>query len=212
MTYFVIAGTDTGVGKTIFSAALAQALDAYYWKSVQSGLDGETDSQTVARLSGLPPTRILPEAWRLRTPVSPHLSARIDGVEIDPDRLAPPQCERPLVIETAGGVMTPLTLAVPTIDVLARWGIPAIIVARTSLGTINHSLLSIEALRRRNIPLLGVAFVGDANENTQATIARMGDVRVLGRLPFLSVLTQATLRAAFETGFRVTDFASAAKQ
>ena len=133
MTCFVIAGTDTGVGKTIFSAALAQALDAYYWKPVQSGLDGETDSQTVARLSELPSTRILPEAWRLRTPVSPHLSARIDGVEIDPDRLAPPECDRPLVIETAGGVMTPLTLAVPTTDVLARWRIPVILVARTSL-------------------------------------------------------------------------------
>ncbi|MBM3577778.1 MAG: ATP-dependent dethiobiotin synthetase BioD [Alphaproteobacteria bacterium] len=212
MTRFVIAGTDTGVGKTIFSAALAQALDAYYWKPVQSGLDGETDSQTVARLSGLPPARILPEVWRLKTPASPHLSAQIDGVEIDPDRLAPPECDRPLIIETAGGLMTPLTICVPTIDVVARWRIPAILTARTSLGTINHSLLSIEALRRRDIPLLGIAFVGDENENTQAAIATMGDVRVLGRLPFLSLLTQATLRAAFEAGFRVADFAKAAKQ
>ena len=212
MTYFVIAGTDTGVGKTIFSAALAQALDAYYWKSVQSGLDGETDSQTVARLSGLPPTRILPEAWRLRTPVSPHLSARIDGVEIDPDRLAPPECDRPLVIETAGGLMTPLTIRVPTIDLLARWRIPVILAARTSLGTINHSLLSIEALQRRNIPLLGVAFVGDANEDTQSTIGTMGGARVLGRLPFVTALTRETLCAAFDAGFRVAEFNADAKQ
>lgn len=212
MTRFVIAGTDTGVGKTIFSGALAQALDAYYWKPVQSGLDGETDSQTVARLSGLAPARILPEAWRLRTPVSPHLSAQIDRVEIDSDRLEPPECDGPLVIETAGGLMTPLTLRVPTIEVLARWRIPVVLVARTSLGTINHSLLSIEALRRRNIPLLGAAFVGDENENTQATIGTMGGVRVLGRLPFLSILTRATLRAAFEAGFRVADFAKRAKQ
>lgn len=212
MTRFVIAGTDTGVGKTIFSAALAQALGAYYWKPVQSGLDGETDSQTVARLSGLPPARVLPEAWRLRTPVSPHLSALIDGVEIDPDRLAPPECDCPLVIETAGGLMTPLTIRVPTIDMLARWRIPVILVARTSLGTINHSLLSIEALRRRNIPLLGVAFVGDANENTQATIAAMGGARVLGRLPFVMPLTRETLRAAFDAGFRIAEFDEDAKQ
>lgn len=212
MTRFVIAGTDTGVGKTIFSAALAQALGACYWKPVQSGLDGETNSQTVARLSGLPPARVLPEAWRLRTPVSPHLSAEIDGVEIDPDGLAPPECDCPLVIETAGGLMTPLTIRVPTIDVLARWGIPVVLVARTSLGTINHSLLSIEALRRRNIPLLGVAFVGDANENTQATIAAMGGARVLGRLPFVAPLTRETLRTAFDAGFRIAEFNEDAKQ
>ena len=212
MTRFVIAGTDTGVGKTIFSAALAQALDAYYWKPVQSGLDGETDSQTVARLSGLSPARVLPEKWRLNTPVSPHYSAEIDGVEIDPERLALPECDRPLVIETAGGVMTPLTLRVPTIDMLARWRIPVILVARTSLGTINHSLLSIEALRRRNIPLLGVAFVGEENENTQATIGTMGGARVLGRLPFVAVLTRETLRATFSASFRVTEFAQYAEQ
>lgn len=209
MTRFVIAGTDTGVGKTIFSAALAQALDAYYWKPVQSGLDGETDSQTVARLSGLPPAHILPEAWRLRTPVSPHLSALIDGVEIDPDRLAPPQCDRPLVIEPAGGIMTPLTIRVPTIDVLARWRIPVVLVARTSLGTINHSLLSIEALRRRDILVLGVAFVGDANEETQRTIAIMGQSCDLGRLPFIAPLTRDALRMAFNTAFRLGDFLEA---
>ncbi|KAF0207732.1 MAG: hypothetical protein FD172_3626 [Methylocystaceae bacterium] len=212
MTRFVIAGTDTGVGKTIFSAALAQALDAYYWKPVQSGLDGETDSQTVARLSGLSPARVLPEKWRLNTPVSPHYSAEIDGVEIDPERLALPECDRPLVIETAGGVMTPLTLRVPTIDMLARWRIPVILVARTSLGTINHSLLSIEALRRRNIPLLGVAFVGEENENTQATIGTMGGARVLGRLPFVALLTRETLRVAFNASFRAAEFAQCAEQ
>jgi dethiobiotin synthetase len=206
---FVIAGTDTGVGKTIFSAALAGALGACYWKPVQAGLDGETDSETVARLSGLPPHRIFPEAWRLNTPASPHLSARLDGVEIDPARLTPPDCENPLIIETAGGVMTPLTDCVPTIDVLARWKIPVILVARTTLGTINHSLLSIEALRRRDIPLLGVAFIGDANEETQSTIAAMGGARALGRLPFVSPLTRENLREAFNSAFRLEDFSKA---
>ena len=102
--------------------------------------------------------------------------------------------------------MTPLTIEAPTIDVLARWGFPTVIVARTALGTINHSLLTIEALRRRNIPMLGVAFVGEANEETQNAIARMGDVKMLGRLPPLAPLTRETLRDAFAASFAIGDF------
>lgn len=203
---FVIAGTDTGVGKTVFSAALAAALDAYYWKPVQAGLVGETDAQTVLRLSGLSEQRILPEAWRLKTPASPHIAASIDGVVIDADRLAPPDCNGPLVIETAGGLMTPLTSSVLTVDVLARWNIPVILCARTTLGTINHSLLSLEALRNRNIPVLGVAFIGEEDKGAQAAISKIGGVRELGRLPFLSVLAPETLRFMFDRHFRLADF------
>jgi dethiobiotin synthetase len=148
----------------------------------------------------------LPEAYRLATPASPHLAARLDGLAIDPARLAPPATAGPLVIETAGGVMTPLTIETPTIDLLARWRFPAIIVARTSLGTINHSLLTIEALRRRDIPLRGVAFVGEVNEDTQNTIARMGRVAMLGRLPNLTPLKRETLLRAFAEAFAVADF------
>jgi dethiobiotin synthetase len=190
----------------VFSAALAGALGAYYWKPVQSGLDGETDSQIVARLAGLPPERILLEAWRLRTPVSPHIAAERDGVMIAPEELNPPEGLRPLVIETAGGVLTPLTIHMPTADVIARWRLPVVIVARTALGTINHTLLTIEALRRRNAPVHGVAFVGEENQATQETIARMGDVAILGRLPPLAPLTRETLRAAFAAAFAREDF------
>ncbi|HEY8063410.1 MAG TPA: dethiobiotin synthase [Methylosinus sp.] len=205
MTRFVIVGTDTNVGKTVFSAALAGALDAFYWKPVQSGLDGETDTMTVARLSGLAAAKLLPEAYRLTTPASPHLAARIDGVTIDVDRLAPPD-RAPLVVETAGGVMTPLTEAVSTIDLLARWRLPVILCARTTLGTINHSLLSLEALRRREIPIVGVVFVGEENEDTQRIIAKLSGARALGRLPFVSPLTAETLAATFAAHFRRADF------
>jgi len=201
---FVIVGTDTGVGKTVFSAGLVGALGATYWKPVQSGLEEETDSQTVARLTG--GARILPEAWRLKLPASPHISARAEGVEIDPSRLAPPDVDGPLIIETAGGVMVPLTDDTLTIDVLARWRLPVIVVARTALGTINHSLLTIEALRRRDIPIHGVAFVGDAQEAPQETIIRLGGVKALGRLPQLSPLSAQTLREAFAAGFTLSDF------
>lgn len=205
MVRYVVAGTDTNVGKTVFSAALAGALGAFYWKPVQSGLEEETDSEAVARLSGLAPEKILTEAYRLKTPASPHLAARIDGVTIDVERLAPPDVA-PLVVETAGGLMTPLTDDLPTVDLLARWRLPVILCARTALGAINHSLLSLEALRRRDIPVLGVAFIGEENIDTRATIARMGRARDIGRLPFVSPLTPDALRTGFEKGFSRLDF------
>lgn len=203
---FVIAGTDTNVGKTVFSAALAGALGAFYWKPVQSGLEDETDSQIVARLSGLAPNKILREAYRLKTPASPHYAARIDGLTITLDRLALPLADAPLLVETAGGLMTPLTERMPTIDALTHWGLPVILCARTSLGAINHSLLSLEALRRRDIPVHGVVFIGDENEDTQKTIVDMSGVRELGRLPLLSPLTLETLRFIFDRQFRLADF------
>ena len=152
----VVTGTDTEIGKTVFAAALADQLGASYWKPIQSGLDGETDSEIVARLGGLSSNRILPERYRLKTPVSPHQSAAIDGVHIDARELVVPDtCGRPLVIEGAGGLMVPLDPSTLYIDVFARWRIPVVLCARTTLGTINHSLLSVEALRRRDIDVSG---------------------------------------------------------
>ncbi len=113
----VVTGTDTGIGKTVFSAGLARLLDGYYWKPVQAGLEGDTDSSVVRRLAGLPADRILPECWRLKTPASPHLAAERDGVEIDPAALSPLSVSRPLIIEGAGGLMVPLTRRELLIDV-----------------------------------------------------------------------------------------------
>ena len=203
---FVIVGTDTNVGKTIVAAALVGALDAAYWKPVQAGLEGETDSQTVARLSGVAPSHILPEAYRLRRPASPHIAARAEGLTIDAARLAPPNCAGDIIIETAGGVMVPLNDDLLTIDLLAQWALPVILVARTGLGTINHSLLTLEALRRRNVSVHGVVFVGDEEPEAQRSIAVMGDARILGRLQLLAPLTRETLRHAFDAAFLREDF------
>ncbi|MBN9292236.1 MAG: dethiobiotin synthase, partial [Hyphomicrobium denitrificans] len=134
-TRIVVAGTDTDIGKTIFSAALVQALDGYYWKPIQAGLAGETDSEIVARLSGLPALRILPEAYRLNTPASPHFAAERDGVEIDVLRLRPRDVPGPLVIELAGGLDVPLTRRLLQIDVIAGWKLPVVLCSSTRLGT-----------------------------------------------------------------------------
>lgn len=202
----VITGTDTGIGKTVFAAALAGAMDGNYWKPVQSGLEEEDDSQIVARLAGLPSGRILPEAYRLTTPCSPHRAAEIDGVTIDPARLVPPVTDRLLVIEGAGGALVPLTRDLLFADLFARWALPVVLVARTALGTINHSLLSIEALRTRGVVIAGIAFVGEAIEDSEATIVQMARVKRLGRLPLLDPLNRETLAGAFAAQFRLEDF------
>ena len=202
----VVTGTDTDVGKTVFAAALAGALGASYWKPVQAGLADGSDAVTVARLSGLAPGRILPEAYRLVTPCSPDRAAEIDGVTIDPERLTPPPVEGPLIVEGAGGALVPVTGDLVFADLFARWDLPVVLVARTTLGTINHSLLSIEALRARGVPILGIAFTGDGVEHSETTIARIGRVKRLGRLPHLAPLDADTLAAAFTAHFDVTDF------
>ncbi|MGN5374310.1 dethiobiotin synthase [Sphingomonas hankookensis] len=206
MTVIVVTGTDTDVGKTVFAAALTAALGAHYWKPVQAGIDDGTDRQRVARLAGIAPDRILPEAYALATPCSPHRAAAIDGLTIDLDRLALPPVAGPLVVEGAGGVMVPIVGATTFADLFARWGRPVVLVARTALGTINHSLLSIEALRARGVPLLGVAFVGDAMPDSEDTIVRMGKTRRLGRLPHLPTLSPDSLAQAFAEGFAPEDF------
>lgn len=194
---FVVTGTDTDIGKTVFAAGLAAALGARYWKPVQAGTEPEGDRETVARLSGLPAHRLLPEAYRLRTPASPHLAARIDGVTIDLGRLALPAGDGPLVVEGAGGVLVPLTDRLLMADLFAHWAAPVILCARTGLGTINHSLLSIEALRARGVPVAGIAFIGDADAENEAIIPRLADIPSLGRLPRLESLSRETLAQAF---------------
>jgi dethiobiotin synthetase len=201
---FVVTGTDTGIGKTLFAAALTAALKGVYWKPVQAGLGGETDSQIVARLSGM---RVLPEAYRFKLAASPHKAAAAQGVQIDPVKLTLPRTDAPLIAEGAGGLLVPLTEDMLVIDLFARWNVPLILCARTSLGTINHTLLSLEAIRARDIPLLGVVFIGEANEDSQRIIAKIGGVKILGRLPPVAPLGAENLARAFAGAFDLKDFA-----
>ncbi len=202
MIRLVVSGTDTGIGKTVLSAALAAAAGVPYWKPVQSGL---ADGEDAAAAAALGVRQVHPGVYRLTRPLSPHRAAELDGVTIDPARLAPPG--GPIVAEGAGGVLTPVTREFLFADLFARWQLPVVLAARTTLGTISHSLSSIEALRARGVPILGVAFVGDANEDNEATIAAIGRVRRLGRLPWLDPLDAERLGRAFAAAFRIEDFA-----
>lgn len=201
MSRYVITGTDTDVGKTVFAAGLSQALKATYWKPAQAGLEGETDSQAVARLA--PDATVLPEAYRLHTPCSPHEAARADGVNIEMAKLTLPDVAGPLVVEGAGGVLVPYREDLLAGDIFAQWKLPTILVARTALGTISHSLMSLEALRSRGIEVAGVAFVGHHEHVAEAAITRIGNVDHLGRLPMLDPLDSMTLAGAFSTHIRL---------
>ncbi|CAN1723771.1 ATP-dependent dethiobiotin synthetase BioD [Hyphomicrobium sp. 1Nfss2.1] len=208
----VVTGTDTDVGKTVFAAALVAALSGYYWKPVQAGRAPEADAETVRRLAGLSDERILSSVYDLTTPASPHLAAERDGIEIDLARLRTlPRVDAPLIIEGAGGLMVPLTRQHLQVDLFAAWSLPVVLVASTRLGTINHSLLSVEALRRRGIPLLGIVFTGEENADTERTIPAMAGARRLGRLPHLDPLDAATLRSAFAVNFDIADFFAAVR-
>ncbi|MEJ5978904.1 dethiobiotin synthase [Novosphingobium sp. PS1R-30] len=192
MSRYVVTGTDTGVGKTLVAAGLAGHLRARYWKPVQAGLDEESDSEAVHRLTE-GRAEVLPETWRLNTACSPHEAARIDGVRIDPAALVLPEGDGPLIVEGAGGVLVPVNDETLYVDLFAQWGLPVILVARTVLGTINHSLLSLEALRSRGVAVAGIVFSGYENLASEAAIVRFGQVRHLGRLPHLDPVTPASL-------------------
>jgi dethiobiotin synthase len=215
MNALVVAGTDTGIGKTVVAAMLTLALDGVYWKPVQAGTRQGTDAATVAALTGLGPERFILERYMLTEPLSPHRAAALDGVEIDVDALVLPAetpGSPPLIIEGAGGLMVPLTRRTLYIEVFQRWRAPVVLCARTALGTINHSLLSVEALRNRDIPIVGIVFVGDPQPDSERTICDLAQVNYLGCLPWLPELTPEVLAAAFASHFDREPFRAALRR
>lgn len=206
--YFV-AGTDIEVGKTVLSALLCAALDAIYWKPIQTGTLEGTDRQAVMRLTGVGEDRILREVYSFVPPVSPHLAARWAGVQINLDQVRiPPGIEREsLIIEGPGGVLEPLNDQQFVLDLMARLKLPAILAARSSLGTINHTLLSLAALHSADVPVKGVVLIGDSNKDNRETLERYGRAPVIGEIPRLPVLNRAALIQVFESHFDRRAFA-----
>jgi dethiobiotin synthetase len=192
---FFVTGTDTNVGKTVVSAWLVGQLDGCYWKPVQAGTRPETDSDIVRSLAGVPPDRILPEAYVLSEPIAPHEAARREGITIDLGKLVLPVCDRPLVVEGAGGLMVPLTDDAYVIDLATELHLPVVLVARSTLGTINHTVLSLEAIRRRGLPLAGVVITGPETPHNRAAIERYGQVEVIAEIPWLDAVTHDALMA-----------------
>jgi dethiobiotin synthase len=193
-----VTGTDTDAGKTVVAAALVAALGAHYWKPVQSGLDDLPggDTAVVAGLTGHAPGDFPPPAYGFRAALAPDQAAAAEDARIDPGRIRLPDWDHPLVVEGAGGLMVPLDDATLMIDLAGRLGLPVVLAARTGLGTINHTLLSLEALLRRGLPVAGVVFSGPDHPANVDAVRRLGGVPVLGRIPLLVPLTRAALAQA----------------
>jgi dethiobiotin synthase len=199
---FFITGTDTGVGKTVVSALLCVGLDAAYWKPVQTGTREGTDTETVMRLAQLSRDRTLPESYRFKPPVSPHLAARWAGVQIELRKIrVPVAVEGSLIAEGAGGVLVPINRTQLMTDMMRHLNLPVLLVARTSLGTINHTLLSLAALDAAHIDVRGVIMVGKPNRDNRDAIERYGKIPVAGTVPLLKKIDRAALKTIFRKRF-----------
>ncbi|MGD0963422.1 MAG: dethiobiotin synthase [Candidatus Acidiferrales bacterium] len=205
-----ITGTDTGVGKTVASALLCAALDAMYWKPIQTGTREGTDTNAVIRLAGIPRNRTIPEAYRFAPPVSPHLAAQRAGVRIGFRKIHLPPVASPhtLIVEGAGGVLVPINGRQKMIDLMKQLRLPVLLVSRTSLGTINHTLLSLAALRAGKLKVRGVILSGKENRDNRRAIEHYGDVQVVGWIPFLNKIDRAALLRVFENEFDAKVFAA----
>ena len=207
---FFITGTDTGVGKTVVSALLCAALDAIYWKPIQTGAREGTDRATVVRLAHLSRKRTIPETYLFATPVSPHLAARRAQARIDLRKIRMPRirARENLIVEGAGGAMVPINGTQFMTHVMWRLGLPVLLVARTSLGTINHTLLSLAALRDAHLAVRGVILVGRDNTENCRAIEHYGDVSVVGTVPVLKAINRRALLGVFRRNFDRRVFAA----
>jgi dethiobiotin synthetase len=177
----------------VVSALLVQGLNATYWKPIQSGLDGGGDRGRLSRLLELPTHRCLPEAYAFQAAVSPHWAAEQENCCIDPKQLVLPEIPGPLVVETAGGLMVPLNRQWLQIDQLQQWQLPVVLVARSSLGTLNHTLLSLEALRIRKLTVFGLVLNGPLHPDNPLTLEQFGGIPILAHLPPLADLNATAL-------------------
>ena len=182
---FIICGTDTDIGKTLISSFFVKGLNSFYWKPIQSGIELQTDSQTVEKLAQVSKEKIIKEAYVFTKPLSPHWAAEIDQKIINFDKLRLPKVQDSLIVETAGGLMVPITRNFLQIDQIKQWNLPVILVCKSSLGTLNHTLLSIEALKRRNIEILGLVVNGEKHLDNPKTLVDFSGIPLIAEFPYI---------------------------
>jgi dethiobiotin synthase len=192
-----VTGTDTGVGKTVVSSLVVASLRRFrrtaYWKPVQTGIEQDDDTAEVRRLANCADDEIVDAGIRLPRPLSPHLSARLAGRSIAIEDLSAIAGRLPKdrfwVVEGAGGILVPLNAKETMADLIAELGLPALVAARSGLGTINHTLLTLAELRRRSIRVSGVVMVGERNEENRKAIEEYGRTTVLAEIPVMADLS-----------------------
>jgi len=187
-----IAGIHTGIGKTIAAAVIAEAIGADYWKPVQAGTE-ERDSVIVKNLITNGEKRVHDEAVVLTSPMSPHAAAAIDGIEINFTKFQWPSTEKILLVETAGGILSPMSDNTTMADFIQHYQMPAILIAQNYLGSINHTLLSIEVLKSRGIRLLGIVMNGIENKSSETFIEHYAQTQIIARIPHFEQLDNSSV-------------------
>ncbi|MGC6470376.1 MAG: dethiobiotin synthase [Flavobacteriales bacterium] len=194
MKYFV-SGIGTEIGKTVISAILTEALNADYWKPIQAGDLEQSDSIKVKNLISNENSQIHPESYRLKRPMSPHAAAEKEQLNIDLSSISLPNTLRPLIIEGAGGLLVPLNRKECIIDLIKHLKLEVILVSKHYLGSINHTLLSVEALKSRNIPVKGIIFNGAPNHDTESIILSTTGLEMIARIPTMDIIDKQGIKA-----------------
>ena len=189
---FFLTGTDTEVGKTVISAWLMIHYQYHYWKPIQSGMDSP-DTGTVQKITGFDNSFFFPPAYELQQPLSPHESAKRDGIEIELTNFLLPQKEEKIIVEGAGGILVPINEKYFIADIIKLLKLPILLVARSSLGTINHTLLTVSELKKRNLPLQGIILNGERNQSNKEAIEKYSGIPVVSELEPLNTLDKKTL-------------------
>jgi len=203
---FFVTGTDTGIGKTLVSAMMMLGLKSHYWKPIQSGIAEGSDTDWIRKITGLSEEYFFKERYLLNEPLSPHAAALIDGINIElSDLTTPGPAEQSLIVEGAGGVMVPINGEHMMLDVIKKLALPAILVCRSELGTINHSLLTINCLRQAGVDINGVIMNGSLNPSNRAAIEHYGQVSVLAEIEPIENVSRQSLLKTFEQNFGVTE-------
>lgn len=195
MKGFSIVGIGTGVGKTVVSAIVSEAINAVYFKPIQAGDLDQSDSINIRKLCSEKVT-VAKELFRLKTPMAPHGAAEIDGITMRVSDIVFPLSDQPLVVEGAGGLMVPLNDKGETfVDVYKKANLPIILVSRHYLGSINHTLLTIDKLKTESFKIAGIVYVGEENKTTEAIIAQTSGVQTIARIPIVEAITPAFIKA-----------------
>lgn len=198
-----VTGTDTGVGKTVVSAMLCAGLDASYWKPIQAGRDPLTDTEQIRHWSSLPEERFFPERYILERPMSPHAAAEAEDIEILLDDFSLPESATPhLVVEGAGGLLVPINRRETILELIRQLELPVLLVARSGLGTINHTLMSIHMLESSGITLWGVVLNGEKHPSNEDAIRHFGNPPRLFSSAPMDQFAPDTFRAAFNKTFQ----------
>jgi len=195
----IIAGIHTGIGKTVCSAVICQALGYDYWKPVQAGELDNTDSIFIGKNVENTSCVVHAERYRLNIPASPHYAATMDGIEIKPGDFILPKSDNQIVVETAGGIMSPLSNSFLNIDLMEQLQLPCIIVSNNYLGSINHTMLTVEAMQKRNIPIKGIVFSGNEFASTREFILQYTKLPLLFSIPQLEEMNKETIAAFAKT-------------